>query len=789
MNPAHPFSFKISRSYINAFISITLFICLGTKSFSVPKNWTGNVNNDWNLAANWTGGVLPVSTSNIIIDPVNFTGAQANPLISSNSTFTVSSVSIANGASLTINADLSSAFSICVNPTLSNSNTQLIITGGTITIGSDLTADNDGSCNISGGNILVTGATCSDHGGILNMGGTVTLTTGTLKCLRVGNASSVINMTGGTVTTTFAGNSSLLLDGGNIPGSAPRFSVSGGNLTVAGLTQFFTSSTNDSPILENSGGKIIFQKAVKNPLGAKMTFNISGGTTYFEDGISTYYTTDIITQTGGSIQFDNTGPWINAGTYSATGGVAIFNSVTWLNNFGTGTWNFHDIIINTGKTFNQNNTSNINVAGDWTNNGGNYIPSGKQVTFNGSTTQNISGDTFCDVEFNESGNSVLTGNVIITHALKLTSGIVTTSVANLLTLNNNATSTIGSPISFVDGPMLKIGNNPFIFPIGNDSTWARLSISGPSLSTDKFSAQYFHTGYGNYTTTQVPSILHHVSQQEYWVLDRVEGTSDVKITLYWENPAYSAITSCSDLRLAHWNGAAWENDNDFVTITSSGCPNPISQTGSIMTSTVATFYGPFTFASKSGANALPIELTDFTAAPVTNTVVMSWTTATEFNNNYFTIERSQDGVNFSLIGDLVPGAGTSSLQHSYTLIDKIPFPNVSFYRLKQTNFDGDNSYSNLVKVDFHSVINSAIEVFPNPANVDDINVSIKGLAHKPTRVILENEIGQVFYSQNVLPDNDDYKVRISGNENIKPDVYFILVSTDQQFFSKKMVVN
>ncbi|HYV91185.1 MAG TPA: hypothetical protein VE978_05355 [Chitinophagales bacterium] len=769
--------------------SIIIFLSFHPNALSAPKNWTGNVNSDWNSASNWSGGTLPISTSTIIIDPSNYTGAQASPVISSNSIFTVNSLSVNNGAILTIQANLTSSSTIAINPFGSNIATRLIMTAGTLTGGSDFIIDNNGTCNFSGGIMVVGDATQCDHGGILNISGAASLTTYTLKCLRVGIASSLINMTGGTLVATSSGPPSLLLDGGNTPGSAPKFTISGGNVTLEGVTQFNTSSINDSPVLENTGGKLICKGNVRNYNGAKMTINISGGTTYFQGALMMHLSTDIITQTGGAIQFDNEHTWLNTGIYNATGGTAIFNGITTLNMSGTGIWNFYNLTIDSGQRLRQNNATNINVAGNWTDNAGIYSPNINQVTFNGSITQNISGETFNKIEFNQSGNSVLSGNVEVIYSVTFTSGIVTSTIANLLTLRDGAISTSGSAVSFVNGPMLKIGNDPFIFPVGDGTTWARVAISAPALMTDKFSAQYFHTGYGNYTIVQIPNFFHHVSEVEYWTVDRVEGTSDVKVSLFWEHPLVSAIGNCSDLRMAHWNGIAWENNNDLVTTTSAGCPNPSTESGSISSDAVVTSFSDFSFASKTGGNALPIELTSFTASPFNNTVMLAWTTATELNNNYFTVEHSYDGLVFSLVGNLVPAAGTSPLQHAYEMTDELPFSGSSYYRLKQTDFDGKDVYSNLVTVDINSPGNSSIDVFPNPVNGTEINISINGLANKHARVVIQNGIGQIFYSQAVLPDNDNYKLVVSRNKNLAPDVYFLLISSDEKFYSKKIIVN
>ena len=87
------------------------------------------------------------------------------------------------------------------------------------------------------------------------------------------------------------------------------------------------------------------------------------------------------------------------------------------------------------------------------------------------------------------------------------------------------------------------------------------------------------------------------------------------------------------------------------------------------------------------SGALPVLLSSFTATVNNDKVFLDWTTQTETNNKYFTIERSADGVNFNLSGK-VNGAGNSANTNTYRLIDYAPLPGINYYRLSQTGNDG-----------------------------------------------------------------------------------------------------
>ena len=97
------------------------------------------------------------------------------------------------------------------------------------------------------------------------------------------------------------------------------------------------------------------------------------------------------------------------------------------------------------------------------------------------------------------------------------------------------------------------------------------------------------------------------------------------------------------------------------------------------------------FTSIGNGTPLPISLLDFNVRPVLNQVEITWTTASETNNDFFTVERSQDGREFIPIG-VVDGAGNSNTILNYKLMDADPYVGISYYRLKQTDFDGKFEY-------------------------------------------------------------------------------------------------
>ncbi len=117
------------------------------------------------------------------------------------------------------------------------------------------------------------------------------------------------------------------------------------------------------------------------------------------------------------------------------------------------------------------------------------------------------------------------------------------------------------------------------------------------------------------------------------------------------------------------------------------------------------------------ASVLPIELSRFDVAQIRNTVRITWATATEINNDYFVVERSKGGVDFEEISS-IPGAGNSYLELNYTFYDDNPFNSTSYYRLKQVDYDGHYTYSQVQVVNMTKEELTIVNLYPNPVKID-----------------------------------------------------------------------
>jgi hypothetical protein len=131
----------------------------------------------------------------------------------------------------------------------------------------------------------------------------------------------------------------------------------------------------------------------------------------------------------------------------------------------------------------------------------------------------------------------------------------------------------------------------------------------------------------------------------------------------------------------------------------------LSKAGAINTYTInATLLSPST---------LPIGLLYFSGLNEQSYNSFSWSTSTEINNDYFTLEKTTDALNFIAI-EKTNGAGNSNTLLYYSIIDYYPTEGLSYYRLKQTDFDGKYTYSKLVAIDVSSQLTEDFSIYPNP---------------------------------------------------------------------------
>jgi len=155
---------------------------------------------------------------------------------------------------------------------------------------------------------------------------------------------------------------------------------------------------------------------------------------------------------------------------------------------------------------------------------------------------------------------------------------------------------------------------------------------------------------------------------------------------------------------------------------------------------------------------LPIELLNFIAYIQDNWVNLEWQTASELNNDYFTIEKSKTANNWIIV-TTINGAGNSSNMLSYNTTDQTPYSGISYYRLKQTDFDGKYEYSAIRAVNLEQTTTEVI-IYPNPTNNQ---ITIQANKQELSHIKIYNTLGQDVTNRIKQLSKSDNKVVIDLN--------------------------
>lgn len=205
-------------------------------------------------------------------------------------------------------------------------------------------------------------------------------------------------------------------------------------------------------------------------------------------------------------------------------------------------------------------------------------------------------------------------------------------------------------------------------------------------------------------------------------------------------------------------------------------------------STPAAPIGDFTpWAMASNNTPLPIELVDFKATAIDKQVRLDWETASEINNDYFTIERSRDLVNFEEIGQIKSQMHNSNTSLYYQTWDEQPLYGMSYYRLKQTDFNGEYTYSDYRAVWFGSKTPFDItNVFSEPSSSNDVNVDFVYNSEEPLDVMITDLTGRVIMKQsNMAATVGSNRIRLS--QKLTRGIYFVTLQNSEEVVSRKFI--
>lgn len=273
----------------------------------------------------------------------------------------------------------------------------------------------------------------------------------------------------------------------------------------------------------------------------------------------------------------------------------------------------------------------------------------------------------------------------------------------------------------------------YISDNGGPPTSFVIPVSGQALGTQSILA-----------TLNYPVVAGHTYRISY------EGAGSVQGIMYWDfigargpwgaNPA-ATITKDPELTIRVPNQGWYPGMFDWQ-ITAGSAAASCGRT-------------PVTAIANTPA---PIQLLYFHAKLIASgRALLQWSTALEVNNHYFTIERSTDGIHFTAIGTL-PGAGNSSSTLLYNTIDEHALSGISYYRIKQTDYNGAFSYSNIESINDQLIQSLVFTLSPNPtAAGSSVFIDVRGAgSHEKIAVGIYDMLGRLLYTNIFLTDELGY---------------------------------
>lgn len=185
----------------------------------------------------------------------------------------------------------------------------------------------------------------------------------------------------------------------------------------------------------------------------------------------------------------------------------------------------------------------------------------------------------------------------------------------------------------------------------------------------------------------------------------------------------------------------------------------------------------------------PVELISFDGRVVEDIIELKWQTSWEKNNDFYTIEKSSNGLNYMELAT-IDGKGTTEFISEYIYIDPLPFKGNNYYRLTQTDYDGTYEVFKPIMIQYEET-GPMMKIYPNPVVNQEVNLIVnpdllRG-ENNNTYIIVRNITGEIVYQQNIPTDHLGEK--ISLNRRLASGMYIIELHSPYGNTSKKVVVD
>lgn len=477
-----------------------------------------------------------------------------------------------------------------------------------------------------------------------------------------------------------------------------------------------------------------------------------------------------------------------------------------------------------------NNGGEIQLTGDWVNTAGGYSSTGDEI-FVGNATQRLSGDftstnsPLYNLIIQKTANTLveLNTDTRVNNSIKFgAGGRIRTDVfshgtdgsaysrkiylASAVAANLSGHNTTGND-KYIEGKFERAvsGANKYYFPIGVapaswdgmepfelDFTSATASVISSyvypkniSLIGENVFFYYDPAGYYDLAIIDCELPLQ-------WTINSTGGTFNYKASFFPGN----AVETCNWDNAYGFPVSFVAKDGLIGNVLRSAAPFPFKIFGSgfitqptLYTLSNLTTFSDFTIPGREDPVILPIELLSFEAYPVNNSYLeLKWVTSSEVNNDRFEIQRSIDGINFEPIG-YVDGMGTTNIETTYLYQDKNVISNVLYYyRLKQIDFDGSSSFSNVASSQIlgnQTDIWTVSDFFPNPA-YSSSNLNIQ----TPTEVLIEytfyDLLGRII-ERKMIPFSKGNHLLDINLDLLSDGVYFLSLANKDAHYQRKLI--
>ncbi|MBU0528339.1 T9SS type A sorting domain-containing protein [bacterium] len=471
-----------------------------------------------------------------------------------------------------------------------------------------------------------------------------------------------------------------------------------------------------------------------------------------------------------------------------------------------------------------NSDGTMIVEGDWTNDAGNNVFETRNdvglVKFTGTTNQTIGGGTltiFEDMEIDKSAGDVILGvtDNTIEDVLTLTTGALDLNSKKII-IDNDATTAVAYTNGYIKSSSEDLGFDSQVQLNISTTTGEHVfpfSVDGTKDVFFKFNLTAGDAG--NVTISTFPSdgsdaaTVYDDKPTDITNLDGVvtgggdPGNAGNIVKRFWEIASTGTPTATVTFTYAETdeepiNGEKVDDmiaqrynsgDDIWQTPLAGQTSNTAPGNNTVVVPGITTFS---IWAVTRADQPLPIELLYFGADCNGNIAEIIWTTASETNNDYFTVERSRNAEIFDFVVD-VPGAGNSNKIQYYSVTDRAAYSGLSYYRLKQTDFDGKFTFSEIIPVEcIVSLTNNiTFNVYPVPVyKGQDLYVNIEGLASKKeVLVVVLDILGKEFYSKVIFSDiNGSVLEAMDMHNRLSPGIYMIIATSNDEIYKRKMVI-